>query len=37
MSRWVARWSVEIPGGTVDAVKYRAELDAPTGRSVPCG
>ena len=25
MSRWVARWSVEIPGETVDAVKYRAE------------
>ena len=37
MSRWVARWSVEIPGETVDAVKYRAELNAPTARSAPCG
>ena len=37
MSRSGARWSVEIPGATVDAVKYRAELDAPTARSAPCG
>ena len=36
MSKWVARWSVEIPGGAVDAVKYRTELEAPTARSSPC-
>ena len=33
MSRWVARWSVEIPGGAVDAVTYRMELNAPTVHS----
>ena len=37
MSRWVARWSVEIPGATVDAAQYWAELNAPTARSAPCG
>ena len=37
MSRSGARWSVEIAGATVDAAQYRAELNAPTARSAPCG